>query len=1566
MDSIPRALRRLAGCALAALALAVLTPGLLLAATVNLSWSSNSEPDLGGYIARYGTQPGVYTQQLDLGRTTQGAITDLTPGGRYYVSLIAYDLDGNLSAPSAEVTVLVPYADTTPPNVTLVQSVGPNTLLVTFSESIDLTQAGDPSNYLIDGIVQPLSAVVSADGQQVRLSIFTQNDGDHHTVTVTGITDLFNNAMPTSPHSYQVDLGLHVTPIAPADYRAVPLLPGTDIYVDAPETITDVAMEWHGATLIQTAQGDAQTDNPISFEVDRDAIVFVGYDPLAVSPPDWLTTAYLPVGPGPIGASGEALSMWARNTGPGTVTLGSNAAIGANGAQDQYLILVKAMDATSYQLDADGDGMRDAWERIVNLDTNRFNPHDVNADGFTHLQSFWRGGDPLANSIGPEAAGNRTPVAVIEPTVIATTGLPVTLDAASGFDPDGDPLSWGWSQVSGDPVALFGYETSTLTFTANQAGLYVFNAILSDGYRADARTVYVEVIDSLLASLANATEGHIDVAQGSLAGATLDIPLGGLDKPRQIAIGERDLPTPLPLGNEQMGSVLSFSPANVALSAPATIRVPYNSLAKAGSGETTLVLLRHDPATDEWIQISGTTQVNGTLEAQVSQLGSFVVASAPVNGNAAGAGGGCALLTGTSSGPGDVALLLLPLLIILLRTLSHRLRGVAAVACAILGLLLVTPSAQAASVPLSIANEHPFALQEEPVTSGIPFPKGGLPSTASVRLEDATGLPVPLQTTAQAHWSDGSVKWLLLDFQADLPASEPAAYTVHTGVSGGPSHPNPVLVDDTPDQVTITTGVATFRISKSRFNLFDEVLLGTTGIIAPGNNGGLFLTPSSAPAPVFGADISALLSDSLTQPPTVTVEAAGPLHATIKVSGTLFVSGTQRMGYTIRLHFYAGKSYLRAETRLENNTPATDASYLCDFGQPCNAYEIGKPGSISFDDFSLTLQPTLSGARSYTLGGEIGATISGNLGAGPVRLYQDSSGGDAWNRHSDAVTAANGWPSHQPRPSAYVSFRGYKMTQNGTELPASAGNRALGWIDSRGSGAGVTVAVADFWQNFPKALAADSGTVSAHLFPADFAKDHTFRVGEDKTHSVLIYFHDGTQGATAIEQRIRALNQPPFALAPPAWYADSGAVGPMAPVLPGGSDAYETMVRASVEPTNRNNISLLTKREQWDFYGWQDFGDIVLDYEGDSSGGNGHTNLKYNFDYGMLLQYLRGGDRRWLDLGTKGGRHLADQDILHARKATSIHWANDSYFGHSYHSQQGHTNPNRNTGGLSINVAYGPPGLFLNHFLTGDLWVLEGANAISESVKWRVANNHFIIGDYNTTFGTGQGYIGSRARTYANGLWILTEAYNATGDLSYLDVAEVLIDAYYVTHVPWLQPGNTIATKPWQESNYLYALGRYLDTINTIGRSDALDATGHLLTVADYLIAEAYIPWSAGDDPTIGGYPYETNRAEAPESAVRKMGNWNTLGADALAYAAKYGPVEKRRLYMEHATKLWRFGTRFPIQVPMDAVNWTDTYALTYFSAKEAMNATVWGNVYLSELRRTPPLAPVQLSISAP
>jgi hypothetical protein len=75
---------------------------------LTIAWNANTEPDLAGYRIYCGTQSGVYGIQVPVAKTLRTTTVPNLTSGTYYCVVKAYDTAGNESAPSQEVTKVIP------------------------------------------------------------------------------------------------------------------------------------------------------------------------------------------------------------------------------------------------------------------------------------------------------------------------------------------------------------------------------------------------------------------------------------------------------------------------------------------------------------------------------------------------------------------------------------------------------------------------------------------------------------------------------------------------------------------------------------------------------------------------------------------------------------------------------------------------------------------------------------------------------------------------------------------------------------------------------------------------------------------------------------------------------------------------------------------------------------------------------------------------------------------------------------------------------------------------------------------------------------------------------------------------------------------------------------------------------------------------------------------------------------------------------------------------------------------------------------------------------------------
>ncbi|HUU21258.1 MAG TPA: LEPR-XLL domain-containing protein, partial [Phycisphaerae bacterium] len=192
------------------------------------------------------------------------------------------------------------------------------------------------------------------------------------------------------------------------------------------------------------------------------------------------------------------------------------------------------------------------------------------------------------------------------------------------------------------------------------------------------------------------------------------------------------------------------------------------------------------------------------------------------------------------------------------------------------------------TVDLTISDISGVNRIDEPVTSGVPLPDGGITSTGNIRLMDGAQ-EVPAQFKILSRWNaevdqtGAYIKWVLVDFQADVNANSSKVYTLEYGSEIGHGSFGPNLLTDNGTYHTVDTGPLAFDVDHSAFELFNGVTVNGQTIVADSAGNQVI---------VIEDETGATYTSTLGAPSDIVVEENGPLKAVIQVRGPLVNDGS--------------------------------------------------------------------------------------------------------------------------------------------------------------------------------------------------------------------------------------------------------------------------------------------------------------------------------------------------------------------------------------------------------------------------------------------------------------------------------------------------------------------------------------------------------------------------------------------------------------------------------------------------------------------------------------------------
>ena len=643
------------------------------------------------------------------------------------------------------------------------------------------------------------------------------------------------------------------------------------------------------------------------------------------------------------------------------------------------------------------------------------------------------------------------------------------------------------------------------------------------------------------------------------------------------------------------------------------------------------------------------------------------------------------------------------------------LRGVAVTAIC-LGFVLSVSGGNA--VDLTVREPAGVDRVSEPVTTGVPFAKGVLKDVSALRVVDGSGRALPSQFRRTSAWSDGSVRWALMDTQVSVKANRSIELKVVRGARPKPT--SPVRVDDKRGVISVSTGPLSFTVSKTKFNIFESLRVNGKERVAKGSPG-LVLYSGQGSVAANGA------------PREIKVEEAGPMRAVVLVRGAYPKVHKGLLHYTVRITAYAGKPYVTLRVWLEND----------------GKYGYVRPAEwCQFDGQAVELDLGLGAVKNVLVDGE--RVAGGGLN---FQVAQHNPGLN-WN-----------------------SFK-YTVTTDGKQVKAGA--RTGGLVSLEGASGKLTVGVRYFWENFSKAIELDDKRLKVWLWPTDgewpvvkgrwrnrgggdfrqYVKPGVYHIPGcvRKGHELILDFGGRTPKATGA-----TLRSPLMALATPEYYATTEAApGWFAPAALKTGDAAYDKAAANWNKQALNGADRTARSSVWEarkgrvgpvrnWYGWMNFGD--------NAWGGGFSSLHYDWPWIMFLNYLRQGDRSFFDMGVTMARHLIEVDHLWSKRN---HKMLQQMARFEFCSPYTH-------GGLADGRCKPTPshvwisGVILYHMLTGDPMARECALSTDAGLELRMVDRF-----------RKKPSSGGQARASGWGMLAYCSLYDLTGDKKYLDKGLVL------------------------------------------------------------------------------------------------------------------------------------------------------------------------------------------------
>ena len=318
-----------------------------------------------------------------------------------------------------------------------------------------------------------------------------------------------------------------------------------------------------------------------------------------------------------------------------------------------------------------------------------------------------------------------------------------------------------------------------------------------------------------------------------------------------------------------------------------------------------------------------------------------------------------------------------------------------------------------------------------PLTVGVPFPRGALAAGEPVAIRNEAGTLEPVQTRVLEKHPDGSTRWLLLDYQADLTPFGVSRNTIVVG-SKSPDAPAGGRIDTAEQGTTLVVDNGVLKLELDRKSSVPLGRIWRAGKLV--SSGGMDFSITTPDGEKFSVRDDTAAAFEL--------EEAGPLRLLARWKGThTSAKGKKLFDYLVRLAVYAGSPFIRVDHIFFNRLD---------------------PDVTEVKEIAVRLPIQLEGQLDYTVGDLYRARLASPAfkATEPVRLEQYGLG------------------------DMRILGEGGKVLKGAVQAASGVGRtNSRGWVDASGDTEGVLLAGKNFWQNYPKAISASPEAFHCYLIP---------------------------------------------------------------------------------------------------------------------------------------------------------------------------------------------------------------------------------------------------------------------------------------------------------------------------------------------------------------------------------------------------------------------------------------------------------------------------------------------------